>query len=80
MRIADRQLNPITQRIAATPNKLVDDKIVLELLAAVADKSGRSSTQSLDAMSAAGELGHMVFSVAIAAIGIWLRPAPSTDH
>lgn len=41
MRIADRQLNPIAQRIAATPQKLVDDKVVLELLAAVGDRAFR---------------------------------------
>jgi hypothetical protein len=47
MRIADRQLNPITQRIAATPNKLVDDKVVLELLAAVGDRAFRGADATL---------------------------------
>jgi hypothetical protein len=54
MRIADRQLNPIAQRIAATPNKLVDDTVVLELLAAVADRNGRTADQALQALSAPG--------------------------
>ncbi|MBM4282494.1 MAG: hypothetical protein FJ137_17660 [Deltaproteobacteria bacterium] len=54
MRIADRQLKPIAQRIAATPNQLVDDKVVLELLGAVADKLGRSADQATAALSAPG--------------------------
>jgi hypothetical protein len=47
MRISDRQLRPIAERVAQTSTKLVDDGLVIEILAAVADRSGRSAAKAL---------------------------------
>lgn len=55
MRITDKQLRPITDRIAQTPAKRVDDRVVLELLAAVADKNGRTASQAQAQISAPGK-------------------------
>jgi hypothetical protein len=54
MRISDKQLKPLTQRIDATPNKLVDDKVVLELLAAVGDRFMTGSASVLAQLSQPG--------------------------
>ena len=55
MRITDKQLRPIADRIAQTPTQRVDDRIVLEILAAVADKSGRTASQAGAEISAPGK-------------------------
>jgi hypothetical protein len=55
MRISDKQLRPIADRVAQTPTKRVDDRLVIEILAAVADKSGRSAAQALTELSAPGK-------------------------
>ncbi len=52
MRINDKQLQPIVNRVAATATKTVDDKNVLELLAAVGDKSGRDAGKTLTLLTA----------------------------
>jgi hypothetical protein len=55
MRISDKQLRPIADRVAQTPTKRVDDRLVIEILAAVADRSGRSAAQALTELSAPGK-------------------------
>lgn len=54
MRINDKLIQPIAARIAQSPSKAVDDKNVLEILAAVADKSGRDAQKSLALIMAPG--------------------------
>jgi len=47
MRINDRAIQTFATRIAATPTKAIDDSNVIELLAAVADRSGVTGAQAL---------------------------------
>lgn len=47
MRINDKQLRPIADRIGQTATKKVDDQNVLEILAAVGDRSGRTAAMAL---------------------------------
>lgn len=54
MRINDKQIQPIANRVDATAGKKVDDKIVLEILAAVGDRAGRDSAKALTLISAPG--------------------------
>ncbi len=54
MRINDKQMSPIVARIEASPTRAVDDKNVLEILAAVADNSGRTSVKALALLQAPG--------------------------
>jgi hypothetical protein len=68
MRITDNQLKPLTQRISSTPHKLVDDRLVLELLAAVADRSGRSAASALSTLSAPGMTRKAQFDQAAAGL------------
>src|SRR4051794_39169357 len=46
MRITDKLIRPITDRVAASPSKKIDDTIVLDILAAVADASGRTAAKA----------------------------------
>lgn len=54
MRINDKQLQPIVNRIDASAGKKVDDQNVLEILAAVGDRSGRDSAKAMTALQAPG--------------------------
>jgi len=54
MRINDKQIQPIANRVDATAGKKVDDKVVLEILAAVGDRVGRDSAKALALISAPG--------------------------
>lgn len=53
VRISDKLIRPIADRVAATPGKLVDDTLVLDILAAVADASGRTAAKAAESMKGA---------------------------
>jgi hypothetical protein len=66
MRISDKQLRPIATRIEAS--KKVDDNNVLEILAAVGDKSGRDSTRTLTELQKPGMTRQQQLDVAKAGL------------
>jgi len=53
MRITDKLIRPITDRVAASSTKRIDDTLVLDILAAVADASGRTAAKAATQMKGA---------------------------
>ena len=53
MRITDKLIRPITDRVAASPTRKIDDSTVLDILAAVADASGRTAAEAATQMTGA---------------------------
>ena len=68
MRISDKLLRPIADRVEQTTSKRVDDSLVIEILAAVADKSGRSAAQALTQLQAPGLSRADQFAIAQAGL------------
>lgn len=68
MRINDKQLKPIAARIEGSPQKKIDDVNVLEILAAVGDKSGRDSAKTLSALQAPGATRQQQLNIAKAGL------------
>ncbi|MDP2342072.1 MAG: C2 family cysteine protease [Deltaproteobacteria bacterium] len=68
MRINDKQLRPIATRIEGTPQKKVDDNNVLEILAAVGDKSGRDSVKTMTELQKPGMTRQQQLDVAKAGL------------
>ncbi len=68
MRIVDKQLRTVATRIEGTPQKKVDDANVLEILAAVGDKSGRDSIKTLVELQQPGMTRQQQFDVAKAGL------------
>jgi hypothetical protein len=62
--IRDNQLKPIATRIDASVGKAVTDQNVLEILAAIGDKAGRSAAQALTALQAPGLSRSEQFAIA----------------
>ena len=75
MRIADRQLRPIADRVAQSSTKQVNDGTVIEILAAVADRSGRSAAKALTDLQKPG----ITRTEQLAAAKDGLSPGERTD-
>jgi len=54
MRIQDKQLRPIADRVAQSTSKRIDDALVVQILAAVADNSGVSFDKALTQLNKPG--------------------------
>lgn len=68
MRISDASIKSFTTRIAATPQKQINDTNVIELLAAVADKAGLSTSKALDQLKKPGMGPQQQFDLAKAGL------------
>ncbi|MDP2344234.1 MAG: proprotein convertase P-domain-containing protein [Deltaproteobacteria bacterium] len=68
MRISDANIKTFTNAIAATPTKQINDTNVVQLLAAVADKSGLSSATALTQLNRAGMGRQQQFDLALAGL------------
>ncbi len=68
MRISDKQLRPIADRVAQSASKTIDDKVVLDVLVAVADRAGLNADAAKAAIHRPGITRAEQLAIAVAGI------------